>query len=113
MSEPRVLIDASCVPAGGIAPVCVDDRWYVVCNDGGRFHVTDFHCPHAQGPLAKGDLRDGKLICPVHHWPWDLETGLTDPDMPHCRLRVYPTEVRDGKVVADLSESTQSTPPPS
>lgn len=96
-------IDAKDVPSGRAVPVMIDDRWYAVCNDNGRFHVTAFNCPHENGPLGKGYVRDGKLICPVHHWPWDLKTGLTDPRQPHLRLRIYACEVRNGRVYADVS----------
>ncbi len=103
MSDFVYAIDVKDVPPGRAVPVMVNDRWFAVCNDRGTFYVTAFNCPHENGPLGKGYVRDGKIICPVHHWPWDLKTGLTDPAMPHLRLRLYPCEVRDGRVYADVS----------
>lgn len=97
------VIDARDVPPGRAVPAMVNDRWFAVCNDNGIFHVTAFNCPHENGPLGKGYVRDGALICPVHHWPWDLKTGLTDPRMPHLRLKIYPCELRDGRVYADIT----------
>jgi len=103
MSEFVYAIDTEDVPAGRSMPARIGDNWYAVCNDGGTFHVTDIECPHEGGPLGRGEVRDGCVICPVHHWPWDLGTGLSDTNLPHLRLKTYPCEVRDGKLYADVS----------
>lgn len=37
--------------------------------------VFQRYCPHAGEDLACGEIRDGILECPRHHWRWDLRTG--------------------------------------
>lgn len=106
MSEYIPLIQASDVPNGKSVRVQVDGHCYAVCNADGRFAVTDCVCPHAGGPLGDADVRDNAVICPVHYWPWNLDTGLTDDNMPDMRLKVYPCEVRDGTVYAAVSGNT-------
>jgi nitrite reductase/ring-hydroxylating ferredoxin subunit len=108
MSEYTPLIAVDNVAAGKSVMVPVGNRYFIVSKDGDCYHVTDCVCPHAGGPLGGADIRDGCIICPVHHWPWDLKTGLTDPRFPEMRLRVYPCEVRGGIVHADIS----AEPPP-
>ena len=103
MSEVVPIIDASEVQVGQVVPVQIGDDWFIVCNDQGTFHVTGYHCPHEHGVLGRGELHDGCIVCPVHHWPWDLKTGLTDPNLPHLRLPIYRCELKDGQVCADLS----------
>lgn len=103
------LIAADAVPVGKAVRVHAQDKCLVVCNDQGRFYVADCVCPHAGGPLGGADVSDGSVVCPVHYWPWNLETGLTDDNMPDLRLAVYPCEVRDGAVHADLSAQTPRT----
>lgn len=76
--------------------------WYIVCRDGERFAVTECLCPHAGGPLNGADVCDGHVICPVHNWPWDLDTGLTDPSMPMLKLKIYPSMVRGAMLYARL-----------
>ncbi len=60
-------------------------------------------CPHEGYPLSDGTL-DGTcaLTCNWHNWKFDLETGenLLGGD----RLRVYPTELRDGAVWIDIAD---------
>ena len=105
------LIQADQVPVGVSVRVHSGGEYYVVCKDGGRYYVADCVCPHAGGPLANADVRDGCVICPVHYWPWSLETGLTDENMPDLKLAVYPCEVRDGAVWADFSSRTTRSSP--
>ncbi len=33
------------------------------------------HCPHAGGALCAGWLEDGMIVCPNHHYKYDLESG--------------------------------------
>lgn len=97
-------VEVAAVTPGSSAPVFLDDRWVVVCNDAGRFHACDHDCPHAGGALSSGPVEDGKIICPVHHWPWDLTTGKTAEEWGHMRLRCYAVEVRDGGVYVDVDQ---------
>jgi nitrite reductase/ring-hydroxylating ferredoxin subunit len=108
MSTYIPLIAASEVPAGKAVRVQAHGRWYVACNDNGAYYVADMVCPHAGGPLAGADVSDGCVVCPVHYWPWNLQTGLTDENLPELRLPVYPCELREGTLYADLP----SDPPP-
>ena len=78
------------------------NAWYIVCRDGERLAVTECLCPHAAGPLNGANVCDGHVICPVHNWPWDLETGLTDDSMPLLKLKIYPSLVRKGVLYALL-----------
>ena len=102
-SDYRYALDAEQVSPGSATPVEIDGRWYAVCNEGGRFYACDNLCPHAGGPLGRGEIDDGRVICPIHHWPWDLKPGLTDPDMPWMRLKLYRCKLREGKVYVDVS----------
>ena len=61
-------------------------------GDTGHFAVDDT-CPHAGGSLSTGLLDGREIICPLHAWGFDVETGET-PDDPFCPLRVYPVRAR-------------------
>ncbi|MGE0681701.1 MAG: Rieske (2Fe-2S) protein [Candidatus Binatia bacterium] len=66
----------------------------------GRLFATDNSCPHRGGPLADGIIGAGKLICPLHAWKFDLETG-------HCAaenmtIHTYPVHEVDGHIIVDL-----------
>lgn len=61
----------------------------VFLNDGKVF-VTDNHCPHAGGNIARGYIENGCAVCPLHFWAFRLESGHMR-DNPGVVLRTYPT----------------------
>lgn len=60
----------------------------------GQVFATQAECPHKGGPLADGLLGGSTLICPLHTWKWDLNTGETL--MGECPLTTYPAHVDGG-----------------
>ncbi len=103
MSNFRFAIETKKVPPGHAVSVELDGYWYTISNDGGTFYATDEACPHEGGHLGGGEVRDGCLICPVHCWPWNLQTGLSDTHMPWLRLKRYRCEVRENRIYVDIS----------
>ncbi|MBI1323744.1 Rieske 2Fe-2S domain-containing protein [bacterium] len=61
----------------------------------GNVEAIDARCPHAAGPLDRGWLDGGRVVCPLHRWKFEIRTGqcLTAPDKPvrHYRTRVDET----------------------
>jgi nitrite reductase (NADH) small subunit len=76
-------------------------RGYVVFAIDGQLRVSDAACPHNGGPLAKGILRDGSIICPWHWYRFDLQTGCCRTDANYA-LRLYPVIWRDGRAFVAL-----------
>jgi nitrite reductase (NADH) small subunit len=60
---------------------------------GGVFAVQA-ECPHKGGPLVDGLVAEGKVVCPLHGFAFDLATGA--PARAECAaLRVYPVDVNE------------------
>lgn len=71
----------------------------VLANVDGWFYAFDAYCPHNGWPLKWGAVDRGTLVCALHMWRFDLETGTAvDPPMADC-LQTYPT-----RVVGDVVE---------
>jgi nitrite reductase [NAD(P)H] small subunit len=69
-------------------------------REGGVF-AAQAECPHKQGPLADGLLGSNTLVCPLHSWKFDLNTGQSDNGQ--CRLETYPARLsRGGQIVVDV-----------
>ena len=52
-------------------------------------------CPHEDVALWDGHLDGSKIICPGHHWGFDVHTGVCK-SAPYLELRRYPiTEIGD------------------
>ena len=62
----------------------------------GKICAINNICPHQGGGLAEGDVDDGKVMCPLHGWMFDLKTGqaMNGSDS----VEVYPVKV-DGNEV--------------
>ena len=80
--------------------VLIGDRELALFNLGERFLATDNQCPHKGGPLCDGIVTGHSVVCPLHAWKINLESG--DVERPahgtdHC-VATYPTRVEDGVV---------------
>jgi pyruvate oxidase len=66
----------------------------------GRYGAIDDACPHRGAPLGAGYVEDGRIVCPLHAWDFDVFTGSYRGGYP-SGLSAYHTEVReDGIYVA-------------
>ena len=99
----------------------IEGRGFVVVNAGTGFHAARDVCPHQGARLSSGrckgeayaatvgaqvEYRTGErtlLQCAWHGWIFDLDSGraLADPD--RARVRVYPVQVTDGRVLVNLA----------
>lgn len=83
-------------------PVCVGGREIAIFNLNGRFLTIDNACPHQGGPLCDGLVSGATVVCPLHGWRFDLETGMAvRASLPAC-VTAYPTRVEDGIVLVAL-----------
>ena len=67
----------------------------------GRLFATDNACPHKAGPLADGLVGSGKVICPLHMWKIDLETGQCLGE--DGAVRTYPVRATNGRILITLT----------
>lgn len=75
-------------------------RQIAVFRLGERFLAVENRCPHRGGPLAEGIISGTRVVCPLHSWKVDLETGgvVHSPGgfaMEAC-VRTFATRVVDG-----------------
>lgn len=71
---------------------------------GNQFLATDNQCPHKGGPLCDGIVTGTSVVCPLHAWKVNLETGQVERPThgkDHC-VATYPTRVEDGIVLIEL-----------
>jgi nitrite reductase/ring-hydroxylating ferredoxin subunit len=68
-----------------------------ILNDGGKFYAVFGRCPHAGGPLGRGWIEDGEVVCPLHQWRFKLDSGRCTT-VRGMGVHRFPCEVRDGEV---------------
>lgn len=84
---------------GEVAEFYVGDRPILLAHlRNGEIRAYDGLCPHANFPLAEGEVEDGVLTCGAHSWEFDLATGA-GVNPANCRLHSHPVR-RDGDQIA-------------
>ena len=104
-------------PTGHIPPregraVLIGDREVALFNLGDQFLATDNQCPHKGGPLCDGIVTGASVVCPLHAWKVNLQTGEVERPShgkDHC-VATYPTRVEEGVVLIGLPAANAGTP---
>ncbi len=78
----------------GRLEVNVGDRSLAAFDIDGEVLVIDGLCPHRSGPLIRGQLEGKVVTCPLHHWQFDLESGVSQ-DNPGAKVGTYEVRVED------------------
>ena len=95
----RVATCDSIPPREGRAAL-IGDREIAIFNLGDRFFAMDNRCPHQSGPLCDGIVAGDAVVCPLHAWKVNLETGaVARPANNTDCVRTYATRV-DGGVIS-------------
>lgn len=82
------------------APVRIGEHWLAIFRVGEALRAIDNTCPHAGAPLCDGTVLDGKVVCFLHHWEFDLTTGACDVGT-MWDVRTYPVRVAARRVLVD------------
>jgi nitrite reductase (NADH) small subunit len=87
--------------------VKIGDVDLAIFNLEGRFVAIENQCPHKGGPLCDGIVSGTTVVCPLHGWRFDLETGVAvRASSPAC-LTIFPTRVEDGIVMVDVGAGSR------
>lgn len=92
----------------------IGGREIAVFNLGGRFLAVDNRCPHKAGPLADGIVSANTVVCPLHAWKFDLETGSgANASSSASCVTTYPIRIEHGVLWLQLSadESAKNNSP--
>ena len=82
----------------------IGDREIALFHLGDRVLAVDNQCPHQGGPLCDGIVTATSVVCPLHAWKVNLETGAVErpaAGRERC-VETFPTRVDDGIVLIGL-----------
>lgn len=96
--------EAATLPPGQGRTVAAGDAELALFNDAGEFLALDDACPHQGASLGTGTLHEGRVICPLHSWVFDVRSGRCPRDT-HEPVRTYPTRCRDGVVEVMIADA--------
>jgi nitrite reductase (NADH) small subunit len=84
--------------------VTVGEVEIAIFNLKDRFVAIENRCPHKGGPLCDGIVSGTAVVCPLHGWRFDLESGMAvRASLPAC-VTTFPTRVEQGIVVVDVTK---------
>ena len=97
------------IPPNEGRPVSIGGRDLAIFNLGDSFRAIDNRCPHSGGPLCDGIVSGSSVVCPLHAWKINLETGAVERPSQGAGLQVatYPVSVVDGVVVIELQDAKE------
>jgi len=58
-------------------------------------------CPHQGADISDGFVKEGRAVCPLHGWSFDLETGAFIGNE-NTRIRTYEIKVEGNDVLIGL-----------
>jgi nitrite reductase/ring-hydroxylating ferredoxin subunit len=80
------------LPPDTVREVVVGHQPYAICNVGGTVRALSGVCIHHGGPLGRGQIHEGRVVCPFHMWEFDCATGEYDYDATK-RVRTFEVKV--------------------
>ena len=95
------LADAPAAESG--RAVIVEGRRIALLRHRGELFALDDVCPHQGASLADGVLHDGRVICPLHSWVFELGTGRC-PRESHEPVQAYALRATNGSLEIELPE---------
>lgn len=79
--------------------VHVRGRSLAIFNLGTVFTALDNRCPHKGGPLSDGIVAGAVVVCPLHAWKVNANTGAVErPCESGLRVKTYPTRIERGRL---------------
>lgn len=88
--------------------VHVNRQEIAIFNLGDRFLATANRCPHRGGPLCDGIVTGDAVVCPLHAWKVNLETGAVERPQSEACVETFATRVIDGRLELAVPASSHA-----
>lgn len=101
MRTMRIIGSVHDIPPGEGRTYAVDGEMIAVFRlRDGSVRALSAVCPHRGGPLADGQIDLKQVVCPLHLFAWDLETGCSLSGQ--SPVTVYPVRVDNDSLVLEM-----------
>ena len=91
--------EGRCVELGG--------QQIAIFNLGDRFLAVDNACPHRGGPLCDGIVSGNHVVCPLHAYRVNLDTGNVVKPEVSVKVDTHPVRVENGVVLVEMEEEEE------
>ncbi|WP_443939043.1 Rieske (2Fe-2S) protein [Pedobacter sp. MW01-1-1] len=100
----KILNKVQIPAADSMKTVKVDGKQICIINTAGKIFASQAYCPHAGGHFDGGWCKNGHLVCPIHRYEYNLETGRGREGQGDY-INLYPVEVREDGLYIGFKES--------
>lgn len=83
--------------------IMVDRKKICLVKHQNKLYALANNCPHAGGILSGGWCKNGNIVCPLHRYAYNLETGKGLPGQ-NDYIDTYPIEQREDGFYVGLQE---------
>jgi len=90
------------IPSRQGRAVTIGGKDLAIFNVNRSFLTIDTRCPHKGGPLSDGIVAGTTVVCPLHSWRFDLESGVAARATAPACVNTFPTRVEDGIILVDM-----------
>lgn len=95
------------VPEGTGRAIALGETEIALFRLDDEFFAIENTCPHRGASLGDGEVQGDRVICPLHHWQFNIRTGALPMG---GGVATYPTEVRNGEVFVDVKNPSIEKP---
>jgi len=85
------------IPGVSGKKIKVNGKYIALFKYKNKIYAIRNSCPHQGADIAEGHVKEGKAICPLHNWAFDLETGAFSGNE-NIRIPAYKTKIEDNDV---------------
>ena len=87
-----------------IRSISLGSKQVCIIYHAGKIFATQSYCPHAGGHFSGAWCKNGHLVCPIHRYEYNLETGRGLAGQGDY-IHIYPTEIRADGLYVGFEES--------
>jgi ferredoxin-nitrite reductase len=84
----KPVVSITDIPEGGAKLVRVKGEEMAVFKSDGRVFGVQNTCPHEGGQLCNGWLEGGEVVCPLHGYKFNLQSGVCSTD-PKLKIKIF------------------------
>jgi nitrite reductase/ring-hydroxylating ferredoxin subunit len=92
-----VKIDTQIAENDFVKQIKVNGKKLCLIKDQQQLYVVQNTCPHAGGILSGGWCKEGRIVCPIHRYEYNLTNGRGAEGQGDY-IDIYPIDVREDGV---------------
>jgi nitrite reductase/ring-hydroxylating ferredoxin subunit len=76
LNKIKIPLDERKLPKEGCSNIIIhkEEEICIVC-DSSKYYAFDNLCPHASASLGLGKIKNGEVVCPLHEYRFNYNTG--------------------------------------